>query len=276
MKKLLETIQNLSLDVTAGAVVSSVFIADLLEVRLQLSMLLGLGIAIWLIYTVDHLFDARKSGENSDNARHRFHKQHFISILVVAVLAFTAGLYNLLSLPWATVKLGSILAGLVILYIASLHLFGLKKTGHKEILAAIIYSFGVFVAPLSLLNSVDATVIVVFVTFFLIVMANLLLFPLFEEEGDRHDQLQSVVTLLGKGTVRKLTAITIALSTGAILSLSTLKDGPNWLLACSVLLAMNTVLAAMWVWPRFFNKNNRYRWAGDGIFLIPLIYLLLS
>ncbi|WP_339608375.1 hypothetical protein [uncultured Roseivirga sp.] len=57
MRKLLTLIQNLSLDVTAGAVICSLYVAKLFEVRLESSMLVGLGVAIWLIYTIDHLFD---------------------------------------------------------------------------------------------------------------------------------------------------------------------------------------------------------------------------
>ncbi len=274
MKKLLETIQNLSLDVTAGAIICSAFIAELLQVGLQLSMLLGLGIAIWLIYTIDHLFDAHKSGVNTTNARHKFHKKHFKSIMSVAVIIFIAGLYNVFSLPWLTVKLGLVLAILVAIYIASLHLLDLKKTGHKEFLAALIYSFGVFTAPLSLLDRIDTLAIIIFATFFLIVMANLLLFPLFEEESDRQDELQSVVTLYGKTTVRRLCTTTISLCMVAIVFLSTLKDGKSWLMVCALFFLMAMVLTSMLIWPKFFKQSNRYRFAGDGIFLLPIIYLL--
>jgi 4-hydroxybenzoate polyprenyltransferase len=190
-------------------------------------------------------------------------------------MVFVAGLYNVLSLPWVTVRLGLVLAGLVIIYIASLHLLGLKSTVHKELLAAIIYSFGVFVAPLSLLKAIDTVVILVFIAFFLIVMANLLLFPLFEEESDRKDQLQSVVTVFGRTVVRRLAAITLSFSIVSIVILGLSEEGSNWLSACFVLLAMIAVLAAVWIWPAFFKKNNRYRWVGDGIFLLPLVYLLL-
>ena len=279
MKKLLNAIQNLSLDVTVGAVICSVFMAELLGVTLQVSMLLGLGIAIWLIYTIDHLFDARKSTDDTDNPRHRYHKHNFNSILAVAIIVFVTGLYNLLSLPWITIKYGLILAALVLVYIVSLHLLKLKKTGHKEFLAALIYSFGVFVAPLSLLDTIDTKAIFLFVVFFLVVMTNLLLFPLFEEETDRKDQLQSVVTLLGNTVVRRLSCVFLFLGLG-ILAWGTFyfkADGndANWFLACGVFLAMYLVLGSMLIWPDLFKKRQLYRWVGDGIFLLPLIYLSL-
>jgi hypothetical protein len=55
IKRAWELIKNLSLDVTAGAVISSLFVGKVFKVQLSLNMIFGLGIAIWLIYTVDHL-----------------------------------------------------------------------------------------------------------------------------------------------------------------------------------------------------------------------------
>ena len=58
MGRVIHFVQNLSLDITAGAVVMSFFVAHLLGVALTVSMVIGLAIAIWLIYTLDHLKDA--------------------------------------------------------------------------------------------------------------------------------------------------------------------------------------------------------------------------
>jgi len=45
--------------------------------------------------------------------------------------------------------------------------------------------------------------------------------------------------------------------------------------ATMVLFAMNLTLFILWKWPFVFQINDRYRFLGDGIFFLPLIYLLL-
>tara|TARA_R110001592_G_scaffold299603_1_gene570658 strand:+ start:2327 stop:3166 length:840 start_codon:yes stop_codon:yes gene_type:complete len=279
MRKLLILIQNLSLDVTAGAIISSLYVARLFGVTLENSMLIGLGVAIWLIYTIDHLFDAKKSNEGSTNQRHAFHKKYFRPIALVAFNVFLIGVFNLYYLPWVTTKLGLILALLVAIYIGSLHLLKLNRTWHKELLAAIIYSFGIFVAPLSLLEHWDVFVFYVFVVFFLIVITNLLVFPMFEFENDKNDDNQSIVTLYSKAFVRKLATVILVFNLLLIVCgmvyLNPVMTGARWLDSEYILFMMTLVLAILLIFPGFFQRNDRYRLVGDGIFFFPLIYLLL-
>lgn len=279
MRKLLTFIQNLSLDVTAGAIICSLYVAKLFAVRLETTMLIGLGVAIWLIYTIDHLFDARKGNGNSTNLRHAFHRKYFKLISGVAIIVFIIGVFNLYYLPWATTKLGLILALLVIIYIGSLHLLKLKKTLHKEFLAAMIYSFGVFVAPLSLLEQWDFFGLYVFIVFFLIVLSNLLIFPIFEYENDLINKNQSIVTLYGKAIVTKLAGIILAINVllivGGMLYLIPTVTGTHWLNSEFILFLMTLVLVLLLMFQPFFQNKDRYRWVGDGIFFLPLIYLLL-
>ncbi|KYG83808.1 hypothetical protein [Roseivirga echinicomitans] len=279
MRKLLILIQNLSLDVTAGAIICSLYIARLFGVTLENSMLIGLGVAIWLIYTIDHLFDAKKGSGNSTNQRHTFHQKYFRPIAFVALIVFLIGVFNLYYLPWVTTKLGLILALLVLIYIGSLHLLKLSKTWHKELLAAIIYSFGIFVAPLSLLEHWDVFVFYVFVVFFLIVITNLLIFPMFEHENDKNGDNQSIVTLYGQRFVRKMATVILAnnvlLIVCGMVYLNPVMTGVRWLSSEYILFMMTLALAVLLMFPSFFQAKDRYRLVGDGIFFFPLIYLLL-
>tara|TARA_A100000171_G_scaffold47440_1_gene53466 strand:+ start:293 stop:1132 length:840 start_codon:yes stop_codon:yes gene_type:complete len=279
MRKLLTHIQNLSLDVTAGAIICSLYVAKLFGVTLATSMLIGLGVAIWLIYTIDHLFDAKKGNQVSTNQRHAFHQKYFKFISGAAIIVFLIGVFNLYYLPWVTTKLGLILAVLVAIYIGSLHLLKLNKTWHKEFLAAIIYSFGVFVAPFSLLEQWDVFVFYVFIVFFLIVVGNLLIFPIFEYENDKNGNNQSIVTLYGKAFVRKLAAailvINVSLIVCGMIYLNPVMPGARWLCSEYILFMMTLVLALLLIFPSFFQRNNRYRWVGDGIFFFPLIFHIL-
>lgn len=274
MKRLIQLIQNLSLDVTAGAVISSLFVAKVFEVRLTRPMLIGLGAAIWLIYTADHLLDAKKSALPSYNSRHQFHKQYKTAISLFALLVFLVGIANLAFLPLKTIYLGFALAALVGLYLGSVHLFKPRWAWHKEMLAAIIYTVGIFVAPLSLVNQFTAIHGFLFFQFLLLVIANLLLFPIFELPNDQQDGLESIAILRGKSFVRQRALGILLLSFASIAFGLFWFDWPIGGISQITLLAMSSILWAMLFFEGLFQKNQRYRLFGDGMFFIPLIALL--
>ena len=262
--------QNLSLDITAGAILSSAFICRVFGVPASTSMLLGLGIAIWLIYTADHLLDARKVTGEATNPRHRFHQQYFKHIVVVAVLLFCLGVYNATRLSQSTIELGLILAGLSGIYFVYLALS--KSDKHKEFFAAVVYSAGVFTGPVSLLPSFETLHAITFIQFFLLASVNLLLFPLFEVEMDDLESMNSIALRQGRKVIlgRALTLLIIK----ALLIIAGFILGYNQQGQQFVFIAMGLVLLLMVIQPDWFRKANRYKLAGDGIFLIPGLALL--
>jgi hypothetical protein len=272
MRKLLILIQNLSLDSTAGAVISSLFVAEVFGVQLSFNMLLGLGIAIWLIYTIDHLLDAHFASDQPSNQRHAFHQRHRVKLLLLSSIVFMLGLINLAYLPWATIELGLVLGVFVLFYFGSLHLLKINRTWHKEILAAVIYTVGVFAAPFSQMALIGAVEILFLIQFFLLVLSNLFLFPLFEFTTDCEDELQSIVTIKGEWFVRSL-ILALVLLNSALMGFALLY-GQSYE-ATMVFSAMNLILFILWKWPSVFQVNERYRLFGDGIFFLPIIYLWL-
>src|SRR5690349_20970168 len=77
----------LSLDVAAGAVISALFFVDITNAQVYPLSLLALGLAVWIIYTVDHLKDVYRLTQVATTNRHRFHQQHFKVLIIVASLA---------------------------------------------------------------------------------------------------------------------------------------------------------------------------------------------
>uniref|UniRef100_UPI004048B0B3 hypothetical protein n=1 Tax=Roseivirga sp. TaxID=1964215 RepID=UPI004048B0B3 len=260
------------MDITAGAVISSLFVAKVLSVQLSINMLLGLGIAIWLIYTIDHLLDGHFASDQPSNRRHAFHQRHKIKLLFFSSMVFLLGLINLVYLPLSTIELGLVLGVFVLFYFGSLHLLKISKTWHKEILAAVIYTVGTFAAPFSQMDLIRWQEMIFLVQFFLLVLSNLFLFPLYEFTSDCEDKLQSIVTIKGKRFVRSL-ILTLVLMNCALMGFA-LFYGQSYQVTI-VLFTMNLILFILWKWPSVFEGNERYRLFGDGIFFIPLIYLLL-
>ncbi len=278
MSTIWKYIQFLSLDVVAGAVISSLFVSRTIGVRIDSPILIGLGIAIWLIYTVDHLMDANAIKGPAKNPRHAFHQRNFKILVALAVGAFLLGLWNISFLRMETIKFGGILIFCVGVYFFTIRMAQRKSLLHKEVSAAMIYGFGVFAGPLSMTHEISTTTAFLFVQFFIIVLLNLFIFPLYEIESDRQDSMDSIAISLGEQRVRRMIHFFFALSF-VMLMIGFLMFGEFWSLnywfrAQYLLMAMVVVLAGLAFWPDTFKKRGLYRILGDGIFFIPALSLL--
>lgn len=270
MNRIIHLVQNLSLDITAGALITSAFLARLMEVEISASMMLGLAIAIWLIYTFDHLRDAYKSKDQASNPRHAFHQRHFKALVIAGSVAFIAGLYNLQFLPWATIEIGLVLVSLSALYFVYLVLA--KRAVNKELFAATVYVAGVATAPLSQVEQVSAAVLLVLMICWILAYCNLLIIPLFEVKLDISDEQESVVTRLGLRKVRMLLVALLILSM-LLIQLFGLEGG--YASAYFILTSMSFTLVVLLARPALFRKYQLYRILSDGIFFLPALIWLL-
>lgn len=267
MSRVLAFIQNLSLDVTTGAVVSSLFICKCFGVEATFEMMLGLAIAIWLIYTIDHLRDASKNQGEMINPRHLFHQKYMNPIVGTATVVFVTGAVNALQLPANTILAGLILGALTGLYFIYLHFS--REHRFKELFAAVIYTGGIFAAPLSLINTWNWSYLMIFISFFLLVAANLVLFPLYEAEMDSRQGLKSIALNRGKRNTVRLVAMLLCLNLASLLLLIFVFTVPAN--APFVFVAMNGILLLLLIKMDWFEPHQLYRWLGDGIFLIPAL-----
>ena len=256
MIKFWKYIQFLSLDVVAGALISSLFIAKTLGVGLRNPMLVGLGIAIWLIYTIDHLIDAKAIKGSATNPRHAFHQKYFIPMVVLAVIAFGVGLWNIYFLPIQTIKFGGVLVFCVGVYFLTIRMVNRKLLLHKEISAALIYSFGIFAAPLSMSFEIDGATAFLFLEFMILVLINLLVFPLFEIDSDKADHMKSLPISIGEDRVRRIVNWLLGLMACLLLvgwfGFSDFWSVWQWKLGQAILLSMFTIMTAISWWPGFF------------------------
>ena len=270
MSRVIHFVQNLSLDITAGAVVMSFFVAHLLGVALTVSMVIGLAIAIWLIHTLDHLKDAVHSQLPVLNPRHAFHRKYIKELIIGVLVAFGLGLWNLFRLPQRTILFGSVLVILVALYFAYLHFS--KHSLRKEYLAALIYTAGVSLAPLSLAEQVNRHEMLVILQIFLLALVNLMVIPLYEFSLDLSDGQFSIVTQRGKRAVRQSAIVLLVLV--LLMAFWMMASWPAIFYEELVLLAMALVLVILLAFQRLFGRYQLYRVLADGIFFLPLILWL--
>ncbi len=255
----------LSIDVALGAVCSGIFFAHILQADVTCYSLISLGLSVWIIYTTDHLLDAKKINTLATTNRHRFHQQHFqlLSVFVIVAASINAALLFFIRRP--ALITGIILVVLVILYLLIQH--SLKFL--KEIFVAIVYTAGV------LLPAITNTQVfwrdwnwMVIIQFSLIALLNLIIFSWFDYENDVQDNRVSFVTIFGKSTSQVFIYLLFILS--IIL----------WVLAFSfhietaIFLGMNTLLFIMICFYPYFSHHERYRILGDAIFFLPILILL--
>ena len=266
-------IQYLSLDVVAGAIISSLFIAKVTGVSLTIHMSVGLGIAVWLIYTVDHLWDAHRIAGKPSNPRHAFHHRYFKPLCLIAFVLLLLGLYNMSFLPRLTIQLGWGLGVLAGVYLGFVHLFRQNARWHKEFLAALVFTIGIFIAPLGIARMIDFQWLLLFLSFLLLAIINLLLFPLFELSTDQKDRMRSIATELGTKKVRRILKVLFVLLFTILLTGLILSNDHTWIHALLILQLMALVLMVLFLKPSLFRENGLYRMLGDGVFFLPVILL---
>lgn len=261
-------LNHLSIDVAAGAMIGSLYFASVFATEIKRAEVIVLGLTVWIIYTTDHLRDARRIVSKASTPRHSFHQQNFkilvFVLLAVMLVAFAFSFF----VRGVVLRWGALLSALVCCYF----LLYRYLYRFKEIVAAFLYTAGIVLPalagmemPLSICNSI---VLFLFMTTALI---NLLIFSWFDRKPDAQDQQPSFVTIYGEQRARQVIYILFLLH--ALLLFFSLFMYPK---AHNVLIfiPMNVMLLLIFILEKYFLVGDRYRLAGDAIFFLPLFCLL--
>lgn len=277
IRKLLRLARTLSLDIVLGAVVSSLFIADYMQVEPSWSMLLALAICVWLIYTTDHLSDAYHIPHNAHTYRHQFHQKNFKALSGIIVFISILGLILLTQIPFTLILWGSIVLSLVGIYFISIRWLKLQAVFHKEFVIALLYCVGVFLAPVYLSSSLPGPrAWILFAQYILLALSNLLLFSWYEKELDQLDFHVSYATIMGKHLTTKTINICIWILYGITgISIILYFTNISFLFTQFIILCMLATLHSIFLFPSYFQKYEMYRSLADAIFLYPLLYLVM-
>ena len=183
----------LSLDVVIGAMASLYFFQELLHVSLDWPAFVLLGLAVWTIYSLDHLLDARKIA-NTSSPRRAFHRRYQVVLGVGILIAVLSGLVGAFFwMGWGKeFQLTLILA---------LSMFGcrwaIQKFGPvllKEVSIALFYVVGTIWLPLLRAEAADLTwsVLIFALLFFVLALLNLWMLSFLDLEEDRQDGFLSI------------------------------------------------------------------------------------
>lgn len=266
-RKIYRFINNLSIDVSLGAVTCAWFFSRIMHVNIRLQGLAALGITVWVIYTLDHLLDALKTKHRASTERHRFHQRNFKILAGLCAIAALLDMTFIFYLRAAVLKAGILLGLLVGIYL----LINRRLRFMKEIAGAIFYTGGV-VMPALVLSHFDLNQFRVFliIQFMLTALLNMLLFSLLDRPNDEADSRMSFTTTMGERNAR----ISIYFLFLMCLAIALYQLVMFFDLAVVIVILMDMMLFIIFIFSRYFAVGDRYRFAGDAVFLLPLLYTL--
>ncbi len=258
----------LSIDVAAGAVICAYFFSRMAAVSIRPAGLAVLGLAVWSIYTCDHLIDARHLQRMASTERHRFHQVHFLNLLIAVLLTLSVICFLLFFIKPEVFLWGQILLALVIVYMVINRYLNYLK----ELMVAILYCAGIFLPTLAqsdlrfqFLMKPESVI------FLLLVLLNLFLFSWYETDQDKEDGHQSFALHFGP-QFTKLVVVALFLLQGTALTFLFLQS--KTLAIPLVMLMMTVGLLLLLLFPSWFKHAERYRLLGDAVFIFPLILFL--
>ncbi|MEQ9301209.1 MAG: UbiA family prenyltransferase [Cyclobacteriaceae bacterium] len=269
--KVYRLFQALSLDIAVGAVILSTAMAKYYGVSLTWPVQLCLFIAVWLIYTFDHLMDGERALQDQLSYRHLIHRCYRKQIVYSSIMSILVGTGSIFLLPTQVILWGVTAAAFIVIYFI---LVRFTVFWAKEVFVALGYTAGVFLAPMALLPQWPNTgELWLVVGVFLVALVNLLLFSLYDYQLDKQNGFHSLAIQLGAETTKGVIGILLTIT--SLLIGWMLINHPSDLMFW-ILLMMTTSLVAIHLRPTVFQRRDNYRILGDGIFFLPLFYLIYA
>lgn len=227
-----------------------------------------LVLTVWIIYTCDHLLDARSIKGAATSDRHRFHQHYFKGLLYCVCAAILINFTLLFFIRTQLLVYGVVLALMVGFYLAIQRRFFL----FKEIFVACLYTAGVVIpAAAAMKHPLNFQQSFLIAGFSFIALLNLYLFSWMSRHEDESDHLPSLVARVQHRLFKLMMMTLFFLSGGVMIVGSILSDN---LLAYLTLLAMTLVLFVLFLLREKASVVRNYRVIGDAVFFIPVIYLL--
>lgn len=175
----------LALDVVVGAMAGMYFFMDLFHARLQWPAFALLGLAVWSIYTLDHLIDVRKAPSGLSPRRH-FHLTYEKQLWMLLGTVVMMGLFGaLVWFGWGKELQLTLILGLMILGSRVM----IHKVGPgwmKELSIGVFYVVGIVWLPLLRAEAVDITwrSLLFLPVYILLAFLNLLMLSFLDRDED--------------------------------------------------------------------------------------------
>jgi len=276
VQKFIKLFQALSFDVALGGAIGTLFVSKFLGVNISIFTLLELTVCIWLIYTLDHLLDAGTKYSEPVTFRHRYHWKNLTSIWSIWSFLLIAAFSFLFRLPKMTLVYGTILAFIVCVYFISIKLLKGDLVYHKEFIAAVVYSAGIFIGPMSIYSeSVTWDIWALFIEYTSLAFLNLILFSIYEKHIDKVEEFHSLVISMGQRNVIIIARfLFLLIFSTSIIMIALDPHNISMIRSQVIIITMNFILLLILIMRNFFKKNQRYRALADAVFFVPVLFLI--
>jgi hypothetical protein len=275
-------VRVISLDVAAAALGAGILATRVLGSSPRASFYWLLPAGVWVVYTMDHLLDARRMGSDARTPRHRFH-HHYSGALWVAVVVMSmiCAIGGFIGLSWFGLLYAAAMCGLVALHEIIVKLAGDRASPLlvKELGVAIVFTVGVWGMPW-LRHRLDTGrwfgwPIVLMGQYLVLAIVNLIEFSIYESKIDTAHRQTSFVRGIGRKRARRIVIALLAIE--LLVGMAVLLLNPNRLILIvqAIYLCMMIGLWIVIMMPNFVARGERYRTIGDGVFLLPLLMVLV-
>ncbi|UZD21100.1 hypothetical protein [Algoriphagus halophytocola] len=274
--KIYQRLTWLSLDVVLGSMAGMLFFERALRVELDWQEYALLAMAVWCIYTADHLMDARKLAAEHAEDRHHFHLIYQKPLLLMLSIVGCIGLYGAIKFFGFSQELffGAGLGVVILGIMLAVRKLAAKQALLKELSSAVFYVIGISWLPWYEAPVIDYTWTAFGLTLLYMGLAylNLIMLSSLDKESDSESGFSSIATIIPQ---EKLNPRIHQLAIGLIL------------VALIGLLLVNSlyrifpglVLLMLFVhYLSFFKSDSspeQIRMRMEIAFLIPAILLLL-
>ncbi|HET8859465.1 UbiA family prenyltransferase [Marivirga sp.] len=272
--KFYQYIRAFSLDVVAGAVISARWIGDYFDADIPSSAILALGLTVWLIYTIDHLLDARKITSQDALFRHLIHSKNAPYIFGLITIVTMVLVFVILNLKPFLILYGFGLGFAVICYLVFIHFIRKKVYWGKEWFIALVYATGICLPTYAYIQTIPPILIYFWVQLFLLASINLIIFNMIEYKVDKEMGFNSFATVKGADFSRKI--ILFLLFTFVVIWSSSFLffDAKELLDYQAIFILMASVLAMVLSKEVVLRQEEWYRVIGDIVFVLPLIEII--
>ncbi len=268
-----------SLDIVLGVVAGSIFAASVFVHLLPVSYFIIIALSTWIIYFTDHIIDGIKAGPEAPNpVRRTFYRYKIPFILLTFIIAVFDFRFILYVLNPDVIRYGFVLLMATAVYFMLQLFYGssYKLFFIKELWVAIIYTLAIWGGPIIYSGrDIGFSEISMIIVFGLLVLSNVLSFSFYEIGEDRNQHKKTFATDFGAGATRKAMLIINLLALFVLLASIIFTGARFSFLHYAILFLMTAGLMSLYLWPAFFNVGRRYGLMAEGVFVLPLLVVVL-
>ena len=272
---IIQILNIFSIPVSIGLAISYSFLSSWLYHTHDIITAVLLGIGVWLIYTLDHLLDGMKLKERGASLRHHIHYKYRVQIAwLFAIVALLFLVLSFTFLDKSVIYFGLGLAALTALhFLINFLVKPSAKIFLKEPMIAFVVTLALLGIPCAQHEADWRGSVLPFILLFFINLANLLIFSFYDHQEDEESGIKSLSVIIGQARIRIYAAATLL---GAVLVLVALTIFTQHDIEVHVIFALMilclTIILLKW---RYFALKGRYRFWGDFIFILPILYFLI-